>query len=119
MPETEKSLREAITEQRPKNKQHGFPKPLRKRVVQWSKEQLRKGKTKAATSKKLGISSSVIASWTKEIEEQENQSSFLPIIIEEESHPQNERTFLLESPNGYRVKDLSFRELQVLLEVIG
>ena len=118
MPETAKSLREAITEQRPKNKR-GFPTPLRKRVVQWSKEQLRKGKTKVSISKKLGISPSVIASWTKEIEEQENQSSFLPIIIEEESHPQKERTFLLESPNGYRVKDLSFRELQVLLEVMG
>ena len=118
MPETAKSLREAITEQRPKNKR-GFPTPLRKRVVQWSKEQLRKGKTKVSISKKLGISSSVIASWTKEIEEQDNQSSFLPIIIEEESHPQKERTFLLESPNGYRVKDLSFRELQVLLEMMG
>lgn len=88
--------------------------------MQWTKEQLRTGKTKSSISKKLGISPTAIAVWTKELEEKESQSpSFLPIIIQEEFTPKKERTFLLESPNGYQVKDLTLRALQVLLEVIG
>ena len=120
MLDSAKSLREAIAEQRPKNTKKGFPTALRRRVVEWSKQQLKKGRTKSYISKKMGLSPTAIASWTRECEQKETStSSFLPILLQEEPPFQEKKTFTLKSPNGYQVKDLSLQELQSLLEVLG
>ena len=120
MTDSAKSLREAIAEQRPKNTRKGFPTALRRRVVQWTKEQEKKGKVRGYLSKKIGISSSAIATWTKELEQKEKSGSpFLPVLLQDEPPKKKEKTFTLRSPNGYQVKELSLRELQTLLEVLG
>ena len=119
MADSAKSLREAILEQRPNNSKQGFPSALRKRVVQWSNQQRKKGRTKDYISKKIGLSTTAIATWTREIEGKERSDNpFLPVLIQEEA-PSKERTFTLRSPNGYQVKDLNLRELQTLLGVLG
>ena len=120
MPDSAKSLREAIAEQRPKNTKKGFPTALRRRVVQWSNQQLKKGRSKSYISQKMGLSPTAIATWTRECEQKEpSGSSFLPILLQEELPEIEEKTFTLRSANGYQVKDLSLREIQTLLEVLG
>ena len=119
MTDSAKSLREAILEQRPNNSKQGFPSALRERVVQWSNQQRKKGRTKDYISKKIGLSTTAIATWTREIEGKERaENLFLPVLLQEEA-PSKEKTFTLSSPNGYQVNDLSLRELQTLLEVLG
>ena len=120
MLDSAKSLRKAIAEQRPKNKKNGFPIALRRRVVQWSKQQRKNGKSKSYISREMGLSGITIATWTRECEQKETStSSFLPILLQEEPPFQEEKTFTLKSPNGYQVKELSLQELQSLLEVLG